>query len=66
MCGFKTSRNGPRWSSCQLNRGPQRKRQEQLTDAIRYCLGEQSTGTLQATRMEELVFAGTLTASPPL
>ncbi|NLD45286.1 MAG: AAA family ATPase, partial [Chloroflexi bacterium] len=41
--------------------GPNGSGKSNLTDAIRYCLGEQSTRTLRATRMEELVFAGTPT-----
>lgn len=44
--------------------GPNGSGKSNLTDAIRYCLGEQSTKTLRATKLEELVFAGTPARRP--
>ncbi|MEW6282169.1 MAG: AAA family ATPase, partial [Candidatus Eremiobacterota bacterium] len=41
--------------------GPNGSGKSNLTDAIRFCLGEQSLKVLRATRTEELVFAGTAT-----
>jgi chromosome segregation protein len=41
--------------------GPNGSGKSNLTDAIRFCLGEQSVKAMRATRLEELVFAGTPT-----
>lgn len=39
--------------------GPNGSGKSNLTDAIRFCLGEQSAKAMRATKLEELVFAGT-------
>lgn len=39
--------------------GPNGSGKSNLTDAIRFCLGEQSVKAMRATRLDELVFAGT-------
>lgn len=39
--------------------GPNGSGKSNLTDAIRFCLGEHSVKAMRATRLEELVFAGT-------
>ena len=62
MCGFKTFAERTEVEfvpGFMAVVGPNGSGKSNLTDAIRYCLGEQSTKTLRATRLEELVFAGT-------
>lgn len=39
--------------------GPNGSGKSNLTDAIRFCLGEQSVKAMRATKLDELVFAGT-------
>lgn len=44
--------------------GPNGSGKSNLTDAIRFCLGESNVKALRATRLDELVFAGTPTRRP--
>ncbi|MBI3929710.1 MAG: chromosome segregation protein SMC [Armatimonadetes bacterium] len=44
--------------------GPNGSGKSNLTDAIRFCLGESNLKALRATRLDELVFAGTPTIQP--
>ncbi|MCR5661579.1 MAG: chromosome segregation protein SMC [bacterium] len=44
--------------------GPNGSGKSNLTDALRYCLGEQSCKALRAARQEELIFAGTVDRRP--
>ena len=44
--------------------GPNGSGKSNLTDAIRFCLGESNVKALRATRLDELVFAGTPTRNP--
>lgn len=44
--------------------GPNGSGKSNLTDAIRFCLGESQVKALRATKLEELIFAGTPEKSP--
>ncbi len=44
--------------------GPNGSGKSNLTDAIRFCLGESQVKALRATKLEELIFAGTPDKSP--
>lgn len=44
--------------------GPNGSGKSNITDALRFCLGEASVRTLRGNRMEELIFAGSGTRSP--
>jgi chromosome segregation protein len=44
--------------------GPNGSGKSNLTDAIRFCLGESAVKALRATKLEELIFAGTPDKSP--
>lgn len=44
--------------------GPNGSGKSNLTDAIRFCLGESQVKALRATRLEELIFAGTPEKAP--
>lgn len=44
--------------------GPNGSGKSNLTDAIRFCLGESAVKALRATRLDELIFAGTPDKSP--
>lgn len=67
MCGFKTFADRTEVEfvpGFMAVVGPNGSGKSNLTDAIRYCLGEQSTKTLRGTRLEEMVFAGTPARRP--
>lgn len=44
--------------------GPNGSGKSNLTDALRYCLGEQSCKALRASKQEDLIFAGTVDRRP--